>query len=394
MLHIVESLDRGSVENWLLRMAAHARRRAVAIDWTFYCSLEGAGSNDVLARELGLRVVHTPVPIGHKLAFAQALRSEIARGRYDVLHSHHDLVSGFYLTAALGLPLRRRIVHVHNADEQVLTGNPVKKAVLRPVLRRLCFALADKIAANSNHSLDTFLAGRTRRAGRDVVHYLGIESQRFEAATGDRRALHLALGLPENALILLFAGRMTPEKNPVFAVDVLAELRRRRPEAIGVFVGSGSLEDAVRRRAGELGQAEAIRLLGWRDDVAEIMSASDWFILPHPEHPVEGFGIAVVEAQLAGLRLLLSRGVLDDPLLPAAVFRRLPLTDPPLAWAEAALDMLEGPAPSRPQALAEFKSSPMEMDRALKLLMQLYANGDIPQLLGFRLNRSGACHRR
>lgn len=372
VLHIIESLDRGSVENWLLRMAAHARRRGVAIDWTFYCSLGVPGSKDGLARELGLRVVHTPVPIGHKLAFAQALRSEIARGHYDVLHAHHDLISGFYLTAALGLPLRRRIVHVHNADEQVLTGNPVKKAVLRPVLRRLCFALADKIAANSNHSLATFLAGRTRRAGRDVVHHLGIDSQRFEAATGDRRALRLALGLPDNALILLFAGRMTPEKNPVFAVDVLAELRCRLPQTVGVFVGAGSLEDAVRRRAGELGQAGAIRLLGWRDDVAEIMSAGDWFILPHPERPVEGFGIAVVEAQLAGLRLLLSRGVLDDPLLPGAVFRRLPLADPPQAWAEAALDMLAGPAPSRAQAQAEFKSSPMEMDRALELLVQLH----------------------
>lgn len=371
VLHIVENLDRGSVENWLLRMAAHARRRDVSIDWTFYCSLGDAGSKDALARELGLRVIHTPVPIGRKFAFAKALRSEIGHGQYDVLHSHHDLVSGFYLAAAFGLPLRQRIVHVHNADEQVLTGNPVKKAVLRPVLRHLCITLADTIAANSNHSLDTFLAGRTRRAGRDVVHYLGIDSQRFEVVLGDREALRLSLGLPENALVLLFAGRMTPEKNPAFAVDVLAELRRHLPQAVGLFVGAGSLEDAVRWRAGELGQAEAIRLLGWRDDVAEIMCASDWFILPHPEHPVEGFGIAVVEAQLAGLRMLLSRGVLDDPLLPAAVFRRLPLSDPPQAWAEAALDMLAGRPPSRAQALTDFKSSPMEMDRALGRLMQL-----------------------
>jgi glycosyltransferase involved in cell wall biosynthesis len=140
-----------------------------------------------------------------------------------------------------------------------------------------------------------------------------------------------------------------------------------------VFVGAGSLEDAVRARAADLGQSEAIRLAGWRSDIPEVMAASDWFILPHPESPPEGFGIAVVEAQLAGLRLLLSKGVLDDPLLPTAVFRRLGLAEPPEAWAAAALDMLAGPAPSRAAAVAAHRESPMDMDRALDDLLSLYA---------------------
>ena len=372
VLQIVENMDCGSVETWLLRMAAHARRRGIPIDWTFYCTLGAPGSKDELALELGCRVIHTPVPLGQKLAFARALRSELRRGGYDVVHSHHDLVSGFYLAAALGLPLHRTIIHLHNADEEVFTDHPLKRAVLRPTLRRVAVALADRIVGNSKHSLGTFLVGRTPRAGRDVVHYLGVDSHRFEVAKGDRRALRQSLGLPEKALLLLFAGRMTPEKNPVFAVDVLAELRRVLPNVFGVFVGASSLEDGVRERASELGHSEAVRLLGWRDDVPEIMVASDWFILPHPEHPVEGFGIAVVEAQLAGLRLLLSRGILDDPLLPTAVFRRLSLADSPCLWAKAARKMLEGPAPSRTEALAALRRSPMDMDRALESLMGLY----------------------
>jgi glycosyltransferase involved in cell wall biosynthesis len=373
VVHIVENLDRGSVETWLLGMAEHAYRRGFKLDWTYYCALDAPGSKNGLARELGQRVIHTPVPIGRKLAFAKSLRSEIARGKYDVVHSHHDLVSGFYLMASVGLPLHQRIVHVHNADEEVLTDNPVKKAMFRPALRHVSLAVADKIVANSNYSLDTFLAGRVRRLGRDLVHYYGIDSRRFEAAKGDRKALRLSLGLPLNAVILLFVGRMTPEKNPVFAVEVLAELRRCLPHAAGIFVGTGSMETAVRHRAVELGQTEAVRLLGWRDDVPEIMSASDWFILPRPERPVEGFGIAIVEAQLSGLRMLLSRGILDDPLLPTAIFRRCPLVDPPSVWAKAAMDLLDGPAPSRARALAAFKASPMDMDRALELLMRLHA---------------------
>ena len=138
---------------------------------------------------------------------------------------------------------------------------------------------------------------------------------------------------------------MTPEKNPVFAVDVLAALRRRLPGAVAVFAGAGDLEAAVRARADELGLSDAVRLIGWRDDIAEVMSASDWFVLPHPHAPMEGFGIAVVEAQLAGLRLLLSLGVSDAPILPGASCRRLSLDDGADAWGAAAARALAGADP-------------------------------------------------
>lgn len=372
VLHVIENFKSGSVENWLTRMLAQARKRGVEVDWTFYCAVGQPGAKDEEVRALGATVIHSPVPIGRKWAFARALRAELQRGKYDVLHCHHDLVSAVYLVAAAGLPISKKIVHVHNADEGVLTPSVLKQAVLRPVLRRTCLRMADRIAGNSNHTLDTFIAGRARRTGKDVVHYLGVDSTRFEMAVGDRLKFRRDLGLGDNSRILLFAGRMVPEKNPVFAVDVLAEMRRLDPAVVGVFVGAGSLEEAVRRRCGELGVEQAVRLLGWRDDVAEIMCSSDWFILPHPEDPVEGFGLAVVEAQLAGLRMLLSRGILDDPLLPTASFRRLALGDGPQAWAKAAMELLNQPAPSRTAALAALRQSPFDMDTALNDLLSLH----------------------
>jgi glycosyltransferase involved in cell wall biosynthesis len=115
-----------------------------------------------------------------------------------------------------------------------------------------------------------------------------------------------------------------------------------------------------------------VRLLGWRNDLPESMSCSDWFILPHPEHPAEGFGLAVVEAQLAGLRMLLSRGIPDDPLLSTASFRRLALSDGPKLWAKSAIELLHHPVPSRVAVLAALRESPMNMDRALEGLLGLY----------------------
>ena len=373
VLHIVETLDRGAVENWLVRMLRHARARGVELDWTFYCVLPAAGALDGEAIALGARVLHSPVPIGRKAAFFRALRKELVEERYDVLHCHHDIISAVYLAASVGLPVATRVVHVHNADENVPTHSRVKRVLLRGPMRRVCLAMADRIVGISNITLDTFLAGRARRPGRDIVHYYGIDPSVFVSVKEDRAGFRRALGFDEDARLLLFAGRMVPEKNPLIALDVLAEMRRLDPKVAGVFVGSGSLDEALAARAKELGLEPHFRALGWRNDVPEVMCQCDWFILPRPEQPMEGFGIAVVEAQLAGLRLLLSLGIADDPLLPTAVARRLPLAAGAEAWAKAAIELYRQPAPSRTEVLEALKQSPMDMDTALKKLRAIHA---------------------
>ncbi len=372
VLHVIDNLDRGAVETWLVRMLEHAQKRGVPTDWTFYCTLDVPGALDDAVRQFGGRIVVSPFPLDRQLGFARALRRELQLGGYDVLHCHHDLVSGLYLAAAAGLSLRRRIVHIHNADENVLTGNPYKKPIYRSLLRRVCLRQADRIIGISNHTLDTFLAGRSRSSERDQVHYYGIASSPLDKPAPDREAFRRRLNVPEDALIVLFAGRIVPEKNPVFTIDVLSRLLAREPRAVAVFAGSGSLESAVVERAGALGVRERVRMLGWCSDVHEIMRCADWFILARPEHPMEGFGIAVVEAQLAGLRLLLSHGIADDPLLPTACFRRLSLKDSPDLWADAAVELWKAPAPSKEAALQALRASPMDMDAALEDMMRLH----------------------
>src|SRR5262249_17352681 len=144
------------------------------------------------------------------------------------------------------------------------------------------------------------------------------------------------------------------------------------PMAVGVFAGAGDLEDAVKVRAQELGVASAVRMLGWRQDLPAIMSVSDWFILARPEQRMEGYGLAVVEAQLAGLHMLLSRAIADDPLLPTARYRRLALDAGAVAWAKAALELIKEPPSPRAEVFAALKASPMNMDFALSHLLSMY----------------------
>lgn len=383
VIHVVERIDRQAVETWLLRMLRHARRRGIAVDWTFYCQLPEAGAMEEEALALGAKVIRSPVPIRHTVRFIRHLRSTLKRGDYAVLHAHHDLISAVYLVAAAGLPITRRITHIHNADEAALTSSRLKLALYRPILRTLCLVLSDAVVGISRHTLSTFLRGRAPRHGRHLVHYYGVDGSPFRNASGDRDKFRSGLGLAADTPILLFVGRMVSEKNPVFAVEVLAAMKTLDPRVAAVFVGSGPEEEAVIARAQRLGVADSVRLMGWRGDVAGIMTACDWFIHPRLEHqaedrPLEGLGLVIVEAQLAGLRLLLSRAVPDDALLPEAVAAHLSLRQPAIDWARRAIELLRIDTPRREAMQAILASSAFDMDFALDDLVRMHDTGPRP----------------
>jgi glycosyltransferase involved in cell wall biosynthesis len=373
VLHCVEWMNTNAIESWLVRMLRHASVAGRPVDWRFHVQIDRPGALEDNFPECRPLIVRSPCGLSDWRRFFTTFARVCRAGKFDVVHIHGDLMSAPYLVAARVMGVPRAVVHVHNADENIPVGRPFKRRVLQALFRRICLVLADRIVGISNHTLDTFLAGRERRPGRDSVHYYGVDPGRFERAGRNREAFRRAVGLAGDATIVLFAGRMVREKNPLFAVEVLAELHRLDPSIAGVFVGAGGLDEAVRQRAEVLGLGAAFRHLGWRTDLPEIMSCCDCFLLPHPDRPMEGFGLAVVEAQLAGLRMMISEGIADDPLLPTASFRRLPLSVGPRAWADATLDLLRSPAPSPTAARAALRDSPMDMDRALHGLLGLHS---------------------
>ena len=377
VIHIVESLDQGAVENWLLRMLRAGVSSGAPLNWTFYSVLTRPGRHDDEARSLGATVINSPVELDEKFAFMRRLRATLKAGRYDVLHSHHDVVSAVYLASAIGLTIPRRIVHAHNADVHVPTGSARKSALLREPMRQLCLRLADRIVGISRHTLATFLNGRAPSTPRDVVLYYGIDTAPFHAMPPDGIALRRSLGLPFDARLMLYVGRMVSYKNPLFVVDTLADIASAEPNVYALFVGTGPLEDEVRRRAESRGVADRVRVLGWRDDTVGLMQASDVFVFPRTEGGlgdvgIEGLGLVVVEAQAAGLPSLLSRGIPEDAIVLSDLCEMLPLSAGSKAWGDAVRRILARPRPDRAFALAAIESSAFSLDAGLRGLTSLH----------------------
>ena len=183
--------------------------------------------------------------------------------------------------------------------------------------------------------------------------------------------------LPSDARLMLFVGRMVSYKNPLFVVDILADIASVESSVYALFVGTGPLEEEVLRRAESRGVAERVRVLGWRDDTVSLMQASDVFVFPRTENGsedvgMEGLGLVVVEAQAAGLPSLLSRGIPKDAIVLSDLCETLPLSAGSKAWGDVVRRILAKPRPDRASALAAIESSVFSLDAGLRGLTTLH----------------------
>lgn len=372
VLHIIESFNGQATETWLYQIMCHIKESGEKVDWTFYVTLGRSGIMDDAVREVGGKIIYSPCTIHQKARFIKALRMEISAGGYDILHSHHDVMSAIYIFASAGLHLDKRIVHVHNTSLALPTSSVLKKALALEPMRLACLNWADRIVGVSSAALDAFLKGKVRKPGRDLVIHCGIDTAPLHRKPPVRQQFLRSHGFPDDARVLLFVGRMISYKNPLFVIDVLECLSRSHTEFCAVFAGAGPLVSEVNRIADSRCLGDKVRALGWHDDVPALMQACDLLIWPGLEDVKEGLGLAVVEAQAAGLPVLMSLNVPEDAIVLPELVSVLPLAAGASTWAEKVACMLNGVYPDREVSLATIEASSFFISQSAANILTLY----------------------
>lgn len=126
----------------------------------------------------------------------------------------------------------------------------------------------------------------------------GVYPQRFQA--GDPCFLHLSFGVPREAKVLLFVGRIGKEKNLSFLLRAFTLLAEEERDAVLVLVGSGPEEEVLHCLAVDLGVGERVVFTGKLspETVAGAYRSADIFVFPSV---TETQGLVLVEAMAAGL---------------------------------------------------------------------------------------------
>jgi glycosyltransferase involved in cell wall biosynthesis len=264
--------------------------------------------------------------------------------RADVIYGHYLFPTGAVAASwgrLLGVPW---VLTAHGRDVANLA---------RGALRRVSAPGVEGAAAII--AVSRYLAAELRATGLRLppvaIANMGVDTARF--APRDRVAARARLGLAPRGSLVLFAGGLTPRKNPLVLLQAFARLRAMRPDARLALVGDGPLRAAVEAGARRLGVAPAVVLAGARPhhELPDWMAACDVLALPSL---VEPLGVVALEALASGRPVVATRvggtaevvpvpraGALVDPADPvsiAAALLRLLAQPPPPATCRAAAE--------------------------------------------------------
>ncbi len=238
------------------------------------------------------------------------LRTEAAYepGRYDLVHAHYWLSGqvGAVAKERWGVPLVQSMHTLGKVKNGALAAGDAPEPAIRIRGETEVIAAADRLAANTAQEASQLITLYDADPARVATVNPGVDLAVFRP--GSRADARLRLGLRQEAVVLLFAGRVQPLKGPDVLLRAAARMIREDPglarRLVVAFVGgpsgSGRADpDRLSELAAGLGLAGHVRL----EPPCPQPELADWYraatVVVVPSHS-ESFGLVAVEAQACG----------------------------------------------------------------------------------------------
>jgi glycosyltransferase involved in cell wall biosynthesis len=263
---------------------------------------------------------------------------------FDIIHCHSAKAGFLGRLAARGL--RGRVLYTPHCFPFLMRVSAARRQMYR-WLERIAGRLTDRLVAVSPS--EAAIAARMRLLPEDRIVTIenGIDPQAWEPATDvSHKRAELSLGPGQH--VVLSVGALRPQKGHRYSIEAAPQVLKACPDTAFLIAGEGELRPELEALIDRAGVAEHVRLLGARDDVAELLAVADCFVIPSLW---EGGPYALLEAMAAGVPVVGVRipGVVDwvrdgetgygaDPADPASLARAVVavLGDPAEAGRRAA----------------------------------------------------------
>lgn len=299
VLHVMACGDIGGISSVVLNYYRHIDKDKVHFDVALVDSAEGRDA--MVFRSLGSEIYHIPRKRDDKEKYKKELGKIILDGKYDFIHVHENETSYVALKVAKDLGIKGRIAHSHTSSN----CESIRDNIRRWSGIVLNEKYATKLIACGQLAGDRVFGKRNMRTDKAIILPNAIDIDMFRYNEMVRNEIRERYSL-EDKKVLLFVGRLSPEKNLEFLIDVVVRVYANNPDVMTLIVGSGEEHNNLETLIKANNAQDYIKLLGARNDVNDLMNASDVLLLPSIH---EGFPVVAVEAMASGLPLFVSDAV-------------------------------------------------------------------------------------
>ena len=253
------------------------------------------------ARSRGLRVMVIPslvrdVRPWRDLVALFSLMRVIARGRYDIVHTHTSKAGFVGRVAARLCGVKGIVYSPHGTILEGYFGGATTRLFVAS--DRIAAGFTDRIVGLTRREVEQYLEAGIGRPDQYTFIYNGIDVDGFAARRVDRERKRTELGLPRDAYVGITVGRLVPVKGQRYLIEAAARIGDRIPPLMILLAGDGPLRPELEQHAASMGVEDKVRFLGTRQDIPELLSCADVFVLPSLN---EGLGLVLVEAMAMGV---------------------------------------------------------------------------------------------
>ncbi|MEW6369219.1 MAG: glycosyltransferase family 4 protein [Acidobacteriota bacterium] len=224
-----------------------------------------------------------------------ALRRAFVELRPHIVHTHSSKAGILGRAAArrAGVPI---VIHsIHGFPFNVFQPWPVRRAFI--AAEKVAAAWTDRFVAVGRRNIDQGVALRIFSPSSVSLIRSGFDLAAFAPGPPGAR-LRASLGLPEGVPVVGTVSCLKPQKAPLDFVGMCVRVVRAIPRAHFLLVGDGALRMAVEKSVAACGAGDRFHLLGWRDDVPDILRLLDVFVMTSLW---EGLPRAVLQARATGV---------------------------------------------------------------------------------------------
>ena len=314
VLLLIKGLGRGGAEQLLVNSATHTDRSRFEYEVAYVLPAKSALAPEL--RDMGI-AVHC---LGRNRDWPLALRRLAARNRISLIHAHSPTVAA---TTRLLFPRRSsmRLVYTEHGPWHHYRARTYTPNLCTYWRNDHVFAVSDHVHQSIRYPAP--FEGLRMPTVETLYHGLDMTALGSSpAADGIRREL----GIDAEAPLIGTIANFRPQKGHFLLLEAARLVRLRIPSMRLLLVGKGPLEDAVKRRAAEMGLGDAVVFAGFRSDIPRILASIDVFAL---SSGWEGLSIALLEAMACGLPAVATRaGGVSEVIEDGRSGLLVPLDDP------------------------------------------------------------------
>ena len=250
---------------------------------------------DIGARVFKVDFQRTPISLKNSRAYKQ-IREIQKNEKYDMVHVHTPVAS-FVTRYALRKEKNLKIIYTCHGFHFYKGGSILNWMLFYPI-EYLAARWTDKLITINSEDLEVAKKFKLRNNGSvSKIHGVGIEKEKYVVENFDKSEYRRKLNLENEDFVILVLAELNKNKNHIQLIKAMSKLKDKYPNIKALFAGVGPLEEEIKSQIKDYGLENNIQLLGWRNDVKELINSCDIVGLFSKR---EGLGKCLLEGMICG----------------------------------------------------------------------------------------------